>query len=61
MIAPDCDITPTLIPSPQGGGKPALWNGGIVPLTVTPPSPLWKGIEGAGALHAHQANARTSP
>jgi hypothetical protein len=35
--------TPTLIPSPQGGGRPARCGSTIVPRSVAPssPSPLW--------------------
>nr|WP_295883403.1 cobaltochelatase subunit CobN [uncultured Devosia sp.] len=42
--------TPTLIPSPQGGGKPARRSGGIMPPNdaLSPPSPLWGGTEGGG-------------
>jgi cobaltochelatase CobN len=42
--------TPTLIPSPQGGGKPAPRQPTIVPPNApqSPPSPLWGGTEGGG-------------
>jgi hypothetical protein len=42
--------TPTLTPSPQGGGKPARCEAAIVPLAVVPSSvsPLWGGIKGGG-------------
>src|SRR5690554_5825237 len=42
--------TPTLTPSPQGGGKPALRDTEVVPRSnaPSPPSPLWGGTEGGG-------------
>ena len=42
--------TPTLSPSPQGGGKPARRDDEILSLNVSPssPSPLWGGIKGGG-------------
>ena len=46
-------LTPTLSPSPQGGGKPVRWaleHRVIRERRHAPPSPLWGGTEGGGCL-----------
>src|SRR6185369_15122552 len=58
--------TPTLSPSPEGGGKEAAGPSESTEpkkarvkrtkAQAVLPSPLWGGIEGGGARHAHRAS-----
>jgi len=52
--------TPTLTPSPQGGGKLALRQTSLLPLNAHPssPSPLWGGIKGGGRGTAGRKETR---